>query len=119
MKSATKLCASLVITGALQGCRGMARLDALSFVLELLEEITVAQDGEPLTRDTRLDSLGLESINLVYLIAEVQHEYGLGDGLIATLRAELIDIRLLTTSELAAMVERLVAAPPAPSEAVR
>jgi acyl carrier protein len=81
------------------------RIEAL--ILDLLEEITQDWDiGKP-TATTELGSLGLESINLVYLIAELQAEYGLEDALIARLRRDRIDVRLLRVDEMAGLVHEL------------
>jgi aryl carrier-like protein len=93
--------------------------DVLPFLLELLEEITADIDLEPLSADSELGSLGLESINLVYLIAELQQELGLGDALISLLRRERIDVRTLRAGVLARLVERLRAPVPAASAAPR
>jgi hypothetical protein len=79
----------------------------LDFVLELLEEITADRDVGPLSADDALGELGLESINLVYLIAELQQEYALGDALISALRERRIDVRRLTAGELADMTAAL------------
>jgi acyl carrier protein len=89
-----------------------ARVDASqtqieSLILELLEEITQDWDiGKP-TAATEFGSLGLESINLVYLIAELQVEYGLEDALIARLRRDRIDVRRLRVDEMARLVHEL------------
>jgi hypothetical protein len=77
------------------------------FMLELLAEIAEDLDLPELTHSTPLGSLGLESINLVYLIAELQGEFGLGDALIARLRADQIDIREFEVREMAALVDGL------------
>jgi acyl carrier protein len=81
--------------------RSAGYADVLDFVLELLEEITADRDVEPLSPGHLLGDLGLESINLVYLIAELQQEFRLGDALISALRERRIDIRRLSAGELA------------------
>jgi hypothetical protein len=80
------------------------------FVVDLLGDIAADLDLPPLTAQTPLGSLGLESINLVYLIAELQGEFALGDALIARLRADRIDIRTLSVHEMALLVDGLRAA---------
>lgn len=83
----------------------------LGLILELLEEITADWDTGPVSAATELGSLGIESINLVYLLAELQQEYSLGDRLLRELRSQQIDIRRLLVGELAELVER-TARPP-------
>ncbi|NTU64774.1 MAG: acyl carrier protein, partial [Chloroflexi bacterium] len=60
----------------------------LEYVTQILREITADWDVGEITADTRLGHLGLESINLVYFIAEMQQHYGLRDGLFHRLRAD-------------------------------
>jgi len=78
----------------------------LRYILDLLEEITADWDSEPISAATELGALGIESINLVYLLAEVQQEYSLGDRLLGRLRIEQIDIRALCIGELVELVMR-------------
>jgi Phosphopantetheine attachment site len=85
----------------------VARSEIEGHVLDLLEEITQDWDIERPTPGTELGSLGLESINLVYLIAELQEEYALGDGLIARLRRDEADVRKLRVEEMAELVANL------------
>src|SRR5262245_17145439 len=80
-----------------------------AFILELLEEITQDWDIEKPTAVTELGSLGLESINLVYLIAELQEEYELADALITRLRRDRIDVRRLGVDQMAQLVDELCA----------
>lgn len=87
-----------------------AQLDAVChYLLELLEDITAEWDCGRISAATELGSMGIESINLVYLLAEVQQEYALGDGLLSALREEEIDIRGLRVGELGELVVRLPA----------
>lgn len=74
------------------------------FIVELLREVTEGWDLGAVSGATVLGSLGLESINLVYLIAELQERYALGDALIERLRADQIDIRALPVTGMAALV---------------
>lgn len=57
----------------------------LEHVIRVLQEVTAEWDVEPISADTRLGSLGLESINLVYFIAELQQHYRLQGRLLAGL----------------------------------
>jgi acyl carrier protein len=78
----------------------------LEHVIGVLQEVTAEWDVEPISADTRLGGLGLESINLVYFIAEIQQYYGLQGRLLAGLTASR---RLLTdwrVSEVVALVEQ-------------
>ena len=57
---------------------------------DILSDITEDWDidMDEVSPDTQLLDLGLESISLVYLIAELQQEYSLGDELFRKMRAE-------------------------------
>jgi acyl carrier protein len=60
----------------------------LDYVTDILREITADWDVGEITAVTSLGHLGLESINLVYFIAEVQQHYDLHDALFDQLRAD-------------------------------
>ena len=78
----------------------------LDLVLEILREVTEDLDTAPVTPGLPLGSLGLESISLVYLIAEVQQAFGLGDGLLRALRTDPpVDVRALTIEEFAGLAQ--------------
>jgi hypothetical protein len=83
----------------------------LEYILQLLEEITAEWDPEPISAATELGSLGIESINLVYLLAEVQQEYSLGDRLLGRLRTQQIDVRVVCVGELVELVAQIAHAP--------
>ena len=72
------------------------------FVLGILDELTEDWTDLDLTAGCRLGELGLESIALVYLIAEVQQQYGLGDGLLRALRNAHVDVRKMSVGDFAA-----------------
>jgi hypothetical protein len=72
------------------------------FILEILHELTQDWTDLDLTEDCRLGDLGLESIALVYLIAEVQQQYGLGDKLLRRLRDAQADVRAMSVCDFAA-----------------
>jgi acyl carrier protein len=68
----------------------------------ILREVIEWDVGE-ITPDTHLGGLGLESISLVYLIAEVQQHYGLRDRLFQRLREQevlITDLRLRDVVEI-------------------
>jgi acyl carrier protein len=86
----------------------------LDFVTEVLTELTQEWDLGELDPGLRLGELGLESISLVYLIAEVQHEFGLGARLLQALRAdERLDVRAMTIRTFAAFAGRIAQGSPA------
>jgi hypothetical protein len=72
------------------------------FVLEILHELTQDWTDLDLTEGCRLGDLGLESIALVYLIAEVQQQYGLGGRLLRGLRDAKVDVRAMSVGDFAA-----------------
>ena len=81
-------------------------------VVGVLTELTAdLDDPVEVGPSSRLNGLGLESISIVYLIAEVQQVFGLGDALVQALRTG-VGRRLpqLTVAEFAAVVSRTVAA---------
>lgn len=69
-------------------------------VTGMLEEITADWDIGPIVEDTCLGNLGLESINLVYLIAELQKEYGLQNLLFQKMIAANIHVNDLKVTDL-------------------
>jgi acyl carrier protein len=73
-----------------------------AFVDEILDELTEDLDVESPGPDDLLGDLGLESISLVYLIAEVQQKFDLGDRLLDSLRWHPpTDVRVLTVAQFA------------------
>jgi hypothetical protein len=75
----------------------------------LLDEITEDLDLGVITDDRRLGDLGMESIGLVYLIAEVQQEFGLGDSLLQALRSgPRADVRAMTVGAFTTLVADLI-----------
>jgi hypothetical protein len=79
----------------------------LRYVIQMLEEITADWDVGEIAEGTRLGHLGLESINLVYLIAEIQQYYDLQDLLFRKLMALGIQINDLRVADLVEAVESL------------
>jgi len=64
--------------------------DAYSVLKEIFEDLEddLDTDGAELSADLKLIDLGMESISLVYLISELQQNYGLGDALFRKMRDE-------------------------------
>jgi hypothetical protein len=88
--------------------------DVLAFVTEILDELTEDLDVGGVGPEDLLADLGLESISLVYLIAEVQQEFDLGDRLLESLRWHPpTDVRALTVAQFAGRAEQVLAGPPA------
>jgi acyl carrier protein len=61
--------------------------EVLAHVIRVLEEITDDWDVEQISADSQLAALNLESINLVYFIAELQQKYGLQQQLFTRIRS--------------------------------
>jgi acyl carrier protein len=84
----------------------------LDFVTEILDELTEDLDLGSVGPDDVLIDLGLESISLVYLIAEVQQEFGLENRLLESLRWDPpTDVRELTVTQFAERAEQVLAVP--------
>jgi acyl carrier protein len=70
----------------------------LAFVVGVLADITLDLDlNGGITSTTRLGDLGVESIALVYLIAEAQQRFGLEDLVFQALRQEergIVDLQV-------------------------
>ncbi len=79
------------------------------FIIDLLDELTAEWNSVRIEPGSGLGELGLESISLVYLLAEVQLEYGLNDALFGALRSEEHDVKEMTVAELASVADGLVA----------
>ena len=70
-------------------------------VHEILEDLVMDLDVGPVTGDRLLSSFGLESISLVYLIAEVQEVLDLGDRFVAALRSAQVSVVEMRVDEFA------------------
>ena len=66
---------------------GDERDDVMAHVIGVLEVITGEWDVGEISADSRLAALSLESINLVYFIAELQQTYGLQQQLFTRIRS--------------------------------
>ncbi len=76
---------------------GDARGEVMAHVIGVLEAITGEWDVGQISADSRLAALNLESINLVYFIAELQQTYGLQQRLFTRIRSAdrpLADLRV-------------------------
>jgi acyl carrier protein len=76
---------------------GDGRDEVLAHVIGVLEAITGEWDVGEISADSRLAELSLESINLVYFIAELQQTYGLQQQLFTRIRSAdrpLADLRV-------------------------
>jgi acyl carrier protein len=89
------------------GERSMEREAILQYVVGILREITTDWDVGEITAETCLGNLGLESISLVYLIAEIQQHYDLRDLLFKRLRAAEVNITLLRVADIVDLVNEL------------
>jgi|ERR1700737_1480611 acyl carrier protein len=71
--------------------------EVLAHVIGILQEITADWDVGEISAGSRLATLNLESINLVYFIAELQQKYALQQQLFTRIRAAdrpLADLRV-------------------------
>jgi len=75
---------------------------------ELLQDINEDWDEGEVTTETRLLDLGMESISLVYLIAELQQMYGLGDALFRKMRDEGTFLKDMTVGDVLKSLGSLV-----------
>jgi aryl carrier-like protein len=84
---------------------------------ELLRDINEDWEGDEVTPQTRLVDLGMESISLVYLIAELQQMYGLGDTLFRKMREEGTFLKDMTVGDVLNSLSALIEAMPASKKA--
>jgi acyl carrier protein len=79
-----------------------------SSLKELLIDINDGGDCGEVTLDTQLVDLGLESISLVYLLAELQQMYGLGDALFRQMRSEGTFVKQMSVGDVVNSLQTLV-----------
>jgi acyl carrier protein len=80
-----------------QRARGDGPGEVMDHVIGILREITADWDVGEISAESRLAILNLESINLVYFIAELQQKYGLQQRLFTQIRSAgrpLADLRV-------------------------
>jgi acyl carrier protein len=88
--------------------------EVLAHVLGILEEITGDWDVGKISADSRLADLNLESINLVYFIAELQQKYGLQQHLFTRIRSAGRPLAELRIADIADFVQEIRGARDAP-----
>jgi hypothetical protein len=81
--------------------------EVVAHLIRILREITADWDVLEISPETRLDSLGLESINLVYFVAEVQQTYHLQDRLVGCITAANRPLADLRVAEIAHFVQEI------------
>lgn len=81
--------------------------EVLAAIRTLIEDVAEDWDVGEIRADTRLVDLGMESISLVYLIAELQQEFALGDRLFSRMRAEETQLKDIKVGDLAQLIEAL------------
>jgi aryl carrier-like protein len=82
--------------------------DVFVSLKDLLKDINQDWEVETITPHTRLVDLGLESISLVYLIAELQQMYQLGDLLFRKMRSESSLLKDMTVGDILRSLTALV-----------
>lgn len=81
--------------------------EVLAHVIGILEEITSDWDVDAISPDSLLADLNLESINLVYFIAELQQTYGLQQRLLTRIRAADQHLTRLRVADVVQLVQEL------------
>lgn len=83
--------------------------NALAALQEIFEDLEDDLDGDggALSADAKLIDLGMESISLVYLISELQQNYGLGDALFRKMRDENLMLVDMTVDDILKSVVEL------------
>jgi hypothetical protein len=85
---------------------------------ELLQDINDDSDSGEVTLETRLVDLGLESISLVYLMAELQQMHGLGDALFRLMRGKGMLMKDMSVGDILNSLHALIGLPGAGRRAV-
>lgn len=81
--------------------------EVMTAIRALIEDVAEDWDLGEVSEATRLVDLGMESISLVYLVAELQQQFGLGDALFNHLRKQDQLIRDMTVGDLANSIAAL------------
>ena len=70
----------------------------------------VAEDWDvgEITPETLLIDIGMESISLVYLLAELQQHYDLGDRLFGKMRAEGALLKEMNVNDVLTLIQSLL-----------
>jgi acyl carrier protein len=84
--------------------------DIFRTMQEILADVTEDWDIDvgDITVETRLIDLGMESISLVYLIAELQQAYGVGDRLFRKMREEGSLLKDMTVGNVVTSMSRIM-----------
>lgn len=90
--------------------------EVLAHVLGILEDIASDWDVGKISADSRLAELNLESINLVYFIAELQQKYGLQQHLFTRIRSAGRPLAELRVTDIAKFIQEIRGAREAPRE---
>jgi hypothetical protein len=83
--------------------------EILDFIVDILRDIAGDNDFDEISAQTPLGSIVYESINLVYLIGDLQTEYKLEDLLVQKLRAAKINIQHLCVADMVNLVWEVLA----------
>jgi len=81
-----------------------ARADVVAYIADLLADVLGDTEIVDINEYTRLDALGLQSISLVYLIAEIQDKYRLDDALFDRLRSSRTRVTELSVGNVVDLV---------------
>ena len=82
----------------------------MAHVIAVLEAITDEWDVGEISADSRLAALTLESINLVYFVAELQQTYGLQQQLFTRIRSADRPLAELRVADVVDFVQEIRAA---------
>jgi acyl carrier protein len=80
----------------------------LATITEILDDLAEDWDSGEITLEGRLIDLGMESISLVYLVAELQQHYGLGDQLFNKMRVDGSQLRDMTVGMIVDSIAQLM-----------
>lgn len=89
---------------------GQKVVEIFGALKEILADLNEDWDVGEVTYDTRLVDLGLESISLVYLIAELQQTYALEDKLFRKMRNDGSLLKDMTVGDILTSLNELMAA---------
>jgi acyl carrier protein len=81
--------------------------EVFAAIRALIEDVAEDWDPGEISADTRLVDLGMESISLVYLIAELQQQLGLGDRLFNQMRTDGTQLKDMKVGDLVQSIEAL------------
>jgi acyl carrier protein len=85
----------------------LAAGEVFAAIRALIEDVAEDWDLGEISLATRLVDLGMESISLVYLIAELQQQLGLGDKLFNQMRTDGTQLKDMTVGDVVQSIEAL------------